>query len=423
MNSKSLGLAALALAAGIGIGYAVTRVNTTDDGSMPAVKAEKKVLYWKAPMNPNFRSDKPGKGPMGMDLVPVYADEGGGDDKAVRISPAVINNIGVRTQPVVRSTLNRVIDTIGFIMPDDDATSHVHVRVSGWIEKLYFKTEGERVKKGDLLFQMYSPELVNAQVEYLQALTLTQKALAAAARERLIALGMTDRQITRLRKRGQADQLVDIRAPQDGVIIKLNVGEGMFIKPDTTVVSLTDLSTIWAMVEVYEDQSEWVAEGQKAVMRLPYLPGRVWEGVIDYVYPTIDPKSRTLQVRLKFDNPGEELKPNMYAETTVYGTPKEAVLNIPVEALIRSGKSERVVLALGQGRFRPARVVSGMEAGDRVEITSGLREGETVVTSSQFLIDSEASLNASFLRMEPQPEMSDMKDMKDMPAKQDGEMK
>ena len=268
--------------------------------------------------------------------------------------------------------------------------------------------------------------LVNAQTEYLQALRISQAGLAAASRERLKALGMTGGQIDGLKRNGKVDKLVDIRAPQDGIVLQLNIGEGMFIKPGTTVAVLADLSSIWVLVEVYEGQANWVAEGQRAAMRLSFLPGRRWEGVVDYVYPTVDPVSRTVRVRLKFLNPGELLKPNMYAEIELFGAPTEPVLSIPREALIRTGKSERVVLALGEGRFRPANVTAGMESGGRVEIISGLREGELVVISGQFLLDSEASLNPSFLRMEeavaedqgagqPVEDQSSMEEM-DMPA-------
>ncbi|MCH8203374.1 MAG: efflux RND transporter periplasmic adaptor subunit, partial [Proteobacteria bacterium] len=248
--------------------------------------------------------------------------------------------------------------------------------------------------------QMYSPLLVNTQTEYLQALRIKQSGLAAASRERLKALGMTDRQIIRLKKSRTVEELLDVRSPQDGVIIALNIGEGMFIKPGTTVASLADLSSIWVLVEVYEDQANWVEEKQQAVMRLPFVPGRRWEGAVDYIYPTVDPVSRTVRIRLKFPNPGELLKPNMYSEVQLTGTTTSPVIHIPREALIRTGKSERVVLALGDGRFRPANVTSGIESGARIEIISGLTEGEMVVTSGQFLLDSEASLNASFLRME-----------------------
>ncbi len=427
--NKRLMVPVILLLSGLTVGFLAGRFSAGDHSPPSAAKSERKILYWTGPMDPNIRSDKPGKSPMGMDLVPVYeGDDGGGGDNFVRINPAVVNNLGVRTALVERGSLRREIDTVGFIAPDDDLTVHIHTRVDGWVERLLVKTEGERVKKGDLLFQMYSPTLVNAQVEYLQALRISQIGLAKAARERLKALGMSTRQIEALRKSGTVDELVDVRAPQDGVVISLNIGEGMFIKPGTTVAVLADLSSIWVLVEVYEDQANWVAEGQRADMRLSFVPGRRWKGVVDYVYPMVDPVSRTVRVRLEFPNPDDFLKPNMYSEVELFGTATVPVIHIPREALIRTGKSERVILALGEGRFRPAKVTSGLESGDRIEIISGLGEGELVVTSGQFLLDSEASTNASFLRMETEvapdrgaDQRTDMDMEMDMPAGDTGD--
>ncbi|MFQ5534537.1 MAG: efflux RND transporter periplasmic adaptor subunit [Sphingomonadales bacterium] len=400
MNKRSV-IAAALLMVGIGAGYGLSQWSGDAQDQRQDQGREKKILYWVAPMDPNYRSDQPGKSPMGMDLIPVH--EGGlpgGDDKSVlRISPAVINNIGVRTARVSRDTLSRAIETVGFIAPDDDKTSHVHVRVDGWIERLLVKTEGERVRKGDLIFEMYSPTLVNAEAEYLQALRIGRKGLTDAAAERLAALGMTGAQIDTLTASRKVERLTEVRAPQDGYVTKLSVGEGMFIEPGTTVFSLADLSSIWVMVDIFEDQAGWVEEGQSAVMTLPFVPGRTWQGAVDYVYPTVRPESRTVRVRLAFANADQTLKPNMYAEVQLSAAPRGNLLNIPREALIRTGRSERVILALDDGRFRPAKVVSGIESGDRIEILSGLREGERIVTSGQFLLDSEASLAGTFLRM------------------------
>ncbi len=403
VSPKYLGAAAALFALGIGLGFGLSQLGSRPDAPDSSAKGEKKVRYWVAPMDPNFRRDKPGLSPMGMDLIPVYegAEPGAGpeDEKALKISAAVINNMGVRTADVVRRTLHLKIDTVGFIVPDDELTRDVHVRSEGWIEKLLVKTAGERIKKGELLFKLYSRALTNAQAEYVQALKIGREGLAQAARTRLEALGMSERQIELVGQERKAHKLVDVYAPQDGYVVALNVREGMFIQPNTTVFTLADLSSVWVMVEVYEDQANLVETGQKVEMRLHFIPGKIWEGTVGYVYPTIDPQSRTVRVRLQFKNPGEELKPNMYAEITIQGQARENVLAIPREALIRSGKSERVILALGEGRFRPAQVVSGMESGDQIEIVVGLHEGERVVSSGQFLLDSEASLDASLLRM------------------------
>ncbi len=396
----------LAVAVAFGAGWQLARqqqpeARRTGTATQPAATPRKrKILYWVAPMNPNFRSDKPGKSPMGMDLVPVYADQKKpAAAQGVRIDPRVVENLGVRTAPVQRGDLPRLIETVGYVTFDEDRLSHVHLRTSGWIEKLYFKSEGEPVHRGDVLFDLYSPELVNAQEEYLQAIRMGNAALRRASRERLRALGIGEGEIAHIRKSRQVRQLIPIRARQDGIIDRLKVREGMYVKPKDEVMMLADLSRVWLQVDVFERQSAWVKLGQPAQVRLPYMPGRVWRGKVTFIYPDIDPKTRTLRVRLRFDNQDGLLKPNMYADVRIAAAPRRNVLSIPREALIRTGNAERVIVALGNGRFDARPVVAGIESGDRVEIVRGLRENERVVTSAQFLIDSESSLQASMARM------------------------
>jgi len=371
-----------------------------------AAEDKREILYWVAPMDPNYRRDQPGKSPMGMDLVPVYADAANRDAGTVSIDPAVVENLGVRTAKVERGPLWRRIDTVGYVAFDERRISHIHLRTDGWIETLSVKSNGERVKQGDLLFELYSPDLVNAQEEYVQALRGNNDYLRQASRERLEALGVSTGQIRQIEKNRRASQRVKVYASQDGIVDSLNVREGMYVKPATEVMALADLSSVWLLVDIFERQSDWVAPGQPAEVRLGYLPGRVWEGEVEFVYPTIDPKTRTLQARLRFDNPDEALKPNMYATVNIYAGPKRDVLSVPREALIKTGSEQRVIVALGDGKFKPRKVTSGMESGDFVEITGGLSEGDRVVTSAQFLIDSEASLKASFTRMEDAGETS-----------------
>jgi len=385
--------------------------------------AEKKVLYWVAPMDPNYRRDKPGKSPMGMDLNPVYSDGDAeiSDEKGpvVKISPAVENNMGVRTAKVEEGQLWRKIDTVGYVNFDESKVAHVHLRVDGWIEKLAVNIEGERVKKGQRLFDLYSPKLVNAMEEYVQALSSKNRRLISASKDKLISLGISSNQIKSLKESRKVPQTISIYAPQNGIVSKMKVRDGMYVKPMNKIMTLVDLSSIWVQAEVFESQSEWVKEGQSADVQLSYLPGRTWEGVVDYVYPELDAKNRTLKVRLRFDNPGEMLKPNMYANVSIYGSAKKDVLSVPREALLRSGGTERLIIAKGKGRFAQRIVVAGMESGDFVEIKSGVKAGETVVTSAQFLIDSEASMKASISRMtDPAPDMAGM----DMPAKGTGKI-
>ena len=395
----------LLLLLGTAVGFAVAQIlfpgdQRSDSAAGGAGKGERKILYWRAPMDPNFRSDKPGKSPMGMDLVPVYADEADTPTTpGIRIDPAVRNNIGVRTALVTRGALARKVETVGYVVFNDDQVSAIHVRSEGWIERLDADTEGARVEEVQPLFELYSRPLVSAQAEYLQALETGRPQVIAAARERLIALGVTASQIADLEKTRRVRQRLDVLAPQSGIVAELNVRQGTYVQPGTTAMKLADLSTVWVLVDVYEDQIDWIKPGEQAVMTLPFFPGKKWVGHVDYVYPTIHEASRTGRIRLVFDNPDLTLRPNMYANVTIEVDPRTEVLAIPTEALIRTGRSERVILALDDGRFRPAQVRAGIESGNQVEILDGLTEGERVVTSAQFLLDSEASFEASIMRM------------------------
>lgn len=367
-------------------------------GSTLLLAKEKEILYWVAPMDANYRRDEPGKSPMGMDLIPFYAgaDE---DGSTVTISPAVIQNLGVRTAKAELSRLWRGIDTVGYVDYDESKVSHIHLRTEGWIEKLAVKSEGERVNKGDFLFDVYSPKLVNAQEEMLTALTSGNQGLLRATRERLSALGISNNQIKQLEKSRKVKQRISIYAPQDGVVSELPVREGMFVNPSMKVMTLGDLSSVWLLAEVFERQSQWVEVGQMAEVSLSYIPGKTWEGKVEYIYPSLDPKTRTLKVRLRFDNPGEQLKPNMYANVKIFGGAKENTIVIPLEGLIRTGREQRVIIALGDGKFEARKVQPGIESGNYVEILQGVNAGDKIVTSGQFLIDSEASMRASLSRM------------------------
>jgi Cu(I)/Ag(I) efflux system membrane fusion protein len=373
---------------------------------------DKEILYWVAPMDSNYRRDKAGKSPMGMDLIPFYAGEDG-DGSTVTISPTVVQNLGVRTKQAELTRLWRGIDTVGYVDYDESKVSHIHLRTQGWIENLTVKSEGERVKKGDRLFDVYSPELVNAQQEFVTALSSGNKGLIAASKERLSALGISKGQINQLRKNKRIKQRISVYAKQDGVVSDLPVREGMFVKPTMKVMTLGDLSSVWLLAEVFERQSDWVEVGQTAEVSLSYIPGKTWEGKVEYIYPTLDPKTRTLKVRLRFDNPGEKLKPNMYANVKIYGGAKENTIVIPLEGLIRTGREERVIIALGEGKYEARKVKAGIESGEYVEIFEGVDDGDKIVTSGQFLIDSEASMRASLTRMS-EPETSNNSEMSDM---------
>lgn len=375
---------------------------TNSGEASSVVTAEKKPLYWVAPMDANYKRDKPGKSPMGMDLVPVYDDGGKGPDEGpgtIRISPDVVNNLGVRTAIVSYKSLHTEINTVGYVTYDEDKLVHIHPRVQGWIEKLYVKAIGDPVKKGQPLYEIYSPELVNAQEELLLALDRKNSRLISAAENRLSALQLPKSSIVKLKKTKKVQQTITFYSPQNGVVENLKIREGFFVKPGSTLMSIGDLSEVWVEAEVFERQAGQVKTGTPVTMTLDYLPGKTWQGKVDYIYPTLDAKTRTVKVRLRFKNEEGEFKPNMFAQIAIHTTGDEQALLIPKEALIRTGNQDRVVLALGEGSFKSVAVSVGRYDSESVEILEGLSDGEKVVSSAQFLLDSESSKSSDFKRM------------------------
>lgn len=336
---------------------------------------------------------------MGMDLVPVYEGDEDAGAGVVKIDPTVVNNLGIRTATATRGPISRTIETVGYIAYDEDTIEHVHTRVDGWIENLATTASGERVKKGQLLFEFYSPVLVNAQQEYLSAIKSGQASLIRASAERLDALGVSPQEIVRLDTERAVRRSVRVTAESDGVIAHLGVREGSFVTPATEILSVAKLDKIWLLSEVLERQATWVAPGQAAQVVLDYLPGKVWDGVVDYVYPEVDEMTRTLKVRVRLSNVSETLKPNMFARVTIHGDPLGDVVQVPKAAVIRGGSVNRVVVALGDGRFRSQVVTLGIESGERIAIRNGLSGGEQVVVSGQFLIDSESNIESALDRM------------------------
>ena len=363
-------------------------------------EGSKEPLYWVAPMDPNYKRDEPGKSPMGMDLIPVYEQMGGDEEVGtVTISPDVVNNLGVRTAPVTRGRLDLTISTVGYVQYDEDRLVHIHPRVEGWIEKLHVKAAGDPVIQGEPLYALYSPTLVNAQEELLLALKRNNPTLITAAMERLSALQVPHSEINRLKKSGKVSQTITITAPQSGVLDNLNTREGMFVKPGMEMMAIGQLEHIWVIGEIFERQAASVQVGDAVRMRLDYLPGREWKGNVDYIYPSLNAKTRTAQVRVHFDSSDRFLRPGMFAQMTIVTKPSRETLLIPREALIRTGSQSRVVLAKGEGRFKSIAVKVGRIGEDKVEILSGLKDGERIVTSAQFLIDSESSKTSDFKRM------------------------
>lgn len=368
---------------------------------------KKTPLYWIDTMEPTIHYSKPGKSRMNMDLVPVYPDENQtSDQSSVRISPTVVNNLGVREASVAQGDLSRRIETVGYVEPNENKISHIHTYADGWVRKMYVKAVGDVVKNHQIILQLYSPTLINVQEEYLIALNSNNTSLIDASVKRLQAFHISENQIQQLKNTRKPSQLIDVYSHDAGVVTMLNVREGMHVTPDTEMMSIVDLSTIWMIAHVYEDQANAIKVGEKVEAKLTSFPGKVWTGEIEYIYPIVDSTTRTLKVRFRFDNPNGLLKPNMSANISFLSAPKSNVLSIPIEALIRSSSGDHVIVSLGDGRFQSRSVAVGMTSGDQIEILSGLKAGEKVVVSGQFLIDSESNLKTGMQRLETPTENS-----------------
>ncbi len=398
--SRAINLVALAtgILLGLGLSYLYWRVHEPAQeengtgGSQP--------LYWVAPMDPNFRRDAPGKSPMGMDLIPVYAGEADTSPGTITVSPQVIQTLGVRTAVVERRLLLHQISTVGFVTHDEDRLSRVQPRVAGWIEQLHVRANGEIVAESEPIYDLYSPALVNAQQEFITALNSDDKALVAAAETRLISLGYPQQALATLSRHQQVRQRVTFTAPRNGVVEELKVRQGDYIQPGTRMMSIAGLDQVWVEAEVFEQQAALVRRGNPVTMTLNYNSGRVWRGYVDYVYPVLDPTTRTVRVRMRFDNEDLVLKPNMFAQVSIRASHQQVSLVVPKEAIIRTGYQNRVVLDLGGGRFKSVAVrVGHMDAG-YAEVLAGLNDGDRVVTSAQFLIDSESSKQSDFKRID-----------------------
>jgi Cu(I)/Ag(I) efflux system membrane fusion protein len=357
------------------------------------------------PMHPQIVKDEPGNCPIcGMDLVEKLLDPSAGKHPAVSVSGSIVQSMGVRTAKVERGTLWKYIRTVGRVTYDETRLAHVHPRASGWMERLKVRAEGDEVKRGQVLGHFYSPDILSAQVDFLIALKQYQGKPGGAekidkARNLLRLLDVPDPIIRSIEDSRETRNTVPVNAPIDGIVTEMGIRDGMYVSPQTTMVSVADLSRVWVMVDIFENQLDWLKPGLVAEITVPALPGRSWSGKLEYIYPELNPRTRTLEVRLGFANPDLVLRPNMFTEVVIYGGPKHDALSVPKEALIVTGERRSVVKALGQGRFQPVDVVTGMQRGGKVEILSGLNEGDDIVVSGQFLIDSESSLQASFLRM------------------------
>ncbi|MFA3791387.1 efflux RND transporter periplasmic adaptor subunit [Aliiglaciecola sp. SL4] len=378
--------------------------------SNKGISNQDEPLYWVAPMDPNFKRDQPGKSPMGMDLVPVYADNGASNNDSpgtVYIAPNIVNNLGVRTAKVTKSQMHVPIHTVGYVGYNEDNLVHIHARAQGWVDKLYVTASGEPVEKDQPLYALYSPELVNAQEEYLLAVNRGNKVLINAALARLVALQMPKQAVDTLKRTQKVLQTVEFRSPQAGVVDNLNIREGFYVNPERTLMSIASLKDVWVETEVFERLSPQVEVGLPVTMSLDYLPGESWQGVVDYIYPTLNAQTRTLRARLRFSNSQQKLKPNMFAQVVIHSKASENTLWVPSEAVIRTREQNRVVMALGDGQFKSVAVTLGTVVNGQAQILDGLEQGDNIVTSAQFLLDSESSINSDFSRMTALPNKQD----------------
>ena len=379
----------------------------------PAAKQERKVLYWYDAMNPQRTYNKPGKAPDGMDLMPKYADEEGAGTSnmpvgTVKISAQKQQIIGVRTTTVQRENLVRAVRTTGQITADETRIAHVHVKINGFIEEVFVDYVGQLVKKGQPLFTLYSPDLVSAQEEYLIAkrgdkylggsqfpeVSQGAQSLLRSARERLRLWDISDEQIKKLDETGQVSRTLTFYSPISGFVMERKAFPQTSITPDTDLYQITDLSTVWVNADVYEYEVPFVKVGQTADMQLSYYAGKNYKGKITYIYPTVDPTARTVKVRIEFANPGFGLKPQMFANVQLNINYGNQVL-IPQEAVMDSGDKQYVFLVHDGGVFEPRTVQLGARFEGQVVVLSGLKAGDTIVTSGNFLIDSESRLQSA----------------------------
>jgi RND family efflux transporter MFP subunit len=383
-------------------------------GSTDVKKDKGKILYWRAPMDPTYISNKPGKSPMGMDLIPVYEGEEGGGAGSILIDPATVQNMGVKTESVQRKDLMRTIRAVGTITYDEEKLYTVNSKISGWIEKLYVNYTGQVVRKGQPLLDIYSPDLVSAQEEYLLALKNKElvkessfdeikngaQSLLASTRKRLENWDIPSQAIDQIEKRGNVTKTMTLTSPANGVIVHKNAVEGVAVKEGMNLYQIADLSTVWLEASVYEYELPWIKIGMPITMELPYIPGKKYQGKISYIYPYLNDKARSVKVRLEFSNPALELKPEMYANVTIETKAEPNTLVIPGEAVIRSGVRNVVFVTREEGKFEPREVKLGVEGENGyVQILGGLMENEQVVTSGQFLLDSESNAQEAINKM------------------------
>ncbi|TVV42711.1 efflux RND transporter periplasmic adaptor subunit [Thalassolituus sp. C2-1] len=399
----------LALAVGTGLGAGLMSVQQPQtEAAETQASAEPQPLYWVAPMDPNYRRPEPGLSPMGMELVPVYADDNSGAEDApgtIRISPAVEQNLGVQSAAAERVPLVQQALALAEIQVNPQYEQQIQVRSEGWISRQQVFAVGERVSAGQTLFEFYSPRIISAQEELLGALEARQPALIRAAESRLLALGVDAGWLQQLRRDRKVRQQVAIVAPQDGVITQLNLMPGARVMPEQALLRIADLSRLWVDVRLPGSLAGWLSAGDRVVLQR--RDGVSAELMADSVYPLLNSELRSQTVRLQLDNQSGNWRPGDFAQAQLQKQ-SEPVLQVPRNALIDDGVQPRVVLALGDGRFRSQAVMVGRTGQDNVEILRGLKEGQQVVTSAQFMLDSESAIGADLSRFDDEVDHSQM---------------
>ena len=363
------------------------------------------IKYYKSTMNPGEISQTPGKDSMGMDMVPVMEEMDSGSI-AISIDPVTVQNMGIRTERVHEGPLRRTIRTVGTIDFDESGLAEVSTKFKGWVEKLYVDSMGSQVHRGDPLFEIYSPELYSAQMEYLLALKQGGgseagiEALRQSSRLKLEYWDISAEQIAELEASGKPKKTLQVLAPIDGFVVEKRVVEGQMVSPGEKLYGLANLSLVWVQSQVYEKDLGYLKLGQEAAVTLSYLPDRKFRGRVTYIYPTVDEKTRTGMVRMEFHNPGYFLKPGMFATVDLRAELEPAALLVPDSAVLRSGEKNTVFVALDEGHFDPRTVVVGARAEHgMLQVMSGLKIDENVVVSGQFMLDSESQLREAIRKM------------------------
>lgn len=383
--------------------------------------ADKKPLYWYDPMKPDQHFDQPGKSPfMDMQLVPMYAGQdaqvrrpgtnaglGAADDQGaingsniISIDPRVVQNLGIRTVDVESRNITQELRVAGSVAANENRIEVVQTRAAGWVERLHVRAVNDAVTKGQLLAEVYSPDLYAAQQEFLLAVKAKDAVLTEGARQRLSLLGMSVGQINRVEQYGIAQKRIAYYAPVDGIVMELGVRDGAQISPGMSLYTLADLSKVWVIAEVPEAQAANLKKSLPVEATLTAIPGRSFKGRIDYVYPEVNPQTRTVRIRAVLDNKGLLLKPGMFADVSLGQGETRDALMIPSEAIIRTGTRSTVIVAEAEGRFRPAEVRLGTQREGLTEVLEGLEAGQKVVASGQFLIDSEANMRGAFNKLD-----------------------